>query len=352
MPRNATPTQSGINLISTYAAQTVQAKLTEVSQPPVLLESVTPDLTSSAPAHQTPVGTTAAPLDSTCNQAAFVQDVSVPDNTEFDPGAPFVKTWRLQNDGTCTWTANYNLFFDQGDQLGAPDSVPIGVIVSPGETVDVSVNMQAPEVAGSYKGEWKLRSETNEIFGTGSGANPIWVKILVVTAHGMDFVAQAPAADWRSGSANQPWTPLGFGGDINDPNGVAKIVNGVKLENNRISGNVLLTYPKHDPTGWTSGVYESYLIQSGNHFEARIGFMTNQDGNCGAGNVIFQLRYKEGDNLTELGRWEKSCDGRLQYIDLDLSRIAGKTVQFVLTVRANGSYIDDWAVWNSPQITK
>lgn len=352
MPRNTTPTQSGIDLISTYAAQTVQVQLTQANQPQVTSPVLTPFPTSVPPGQVTPGPGTSTPSTAGCNLATFVQDVSVQDNSAFMPGTPFTKTWRIKNSGSCTWTENYVLFFFKGDQMGAADSVPLGKRVSPGETVDISVNMQAPNESGSYKGEWKLRSEANEVFGTGSNANPIWVQILVATTSSIDFVTQASAATWRSGADNQPAVPLGFGGDINDPNGVAKVVDNLKLENGRMSGKVLLTYPRHDPTGYTSGFYAPYLIQNGNHFEARLGFLANQDGTCGVGKVVFLLRYKEGDQVTELGRWSKSCDGSLLPVDVDLSRIAGKNVQFILTVIADGSFQDDWAVWNSPQITK
>ncbi|HGJ66308.1 TPA: hypothetical protein ENS27_13160, partial [bacterium] len=46
-----------------------------------------------------------------CNWAGFVADVTVPDGTSFAPGAAFIKTWRLKNIGTCTWTGKYGLSF-------------------------------------------------------------------------------------------------------------------------------------------------------------------------------------------------------------------------------------------------
>jgi hypothetical protein len=41
--------------------------------------------------------------------AAFVADVTIPDNTVMAPNQPFTKTWRLRNDGTCTWTNQLGL---------------------------------------------------------------------------------------------------------------------------------------------------------------------------------------------------------------------------------------------------
>ena len=354
MPGRATPTRVGLAPISTFAAQTVQARLTQVSKPPATYEAtiqftITPQLTPEPGQTTTPGAPTSSP---SCNKAKFVKDVSIPDNTGFAPSTHFVKTWRLENIGTCIWTPEYSLFFFQGDKMDAPDSVEFSKNVAPGETVDISVSMTAPGLPGAYKSEWKLRDSSNQVFGVGENANPVWTQILVVTESGLDFISRANSAYWRSGAPNREWVELTFGGAENDPNGAAKIVDNVTLENGRLSGKVLLMVPMHENQGWISGHYQPYLIQQGNHFEARVGFLANPDGTCGAGKVLFKLRYKVGDEITTLGEWSKSCNGSLLSVDLDLSRLAGESVQFILSVLADGSIQDDWAIWNSVQITK
>ena len=37
----------------------------------------------------------------------------MPDNTEIAAGTTFVKTWRLKNNGSCTWTSGYSRVFLQ-----------------------------------------------------------------------------------------------------------------------------------------------------------------------------------------------------------------------------------------------
>src|SRR5678816_1168467 len=81
---------------------------------------------------------------SQCDSAQFVSDLTVPDGTAFGPGAAFTKTWRLSNNGTCTWTTSYSLMWVGGDPLGAAPSVQLPVNVPPGESVDLSVNLTAP----------------------------------------------------------------------------------------------------------------------------------------------------------------------------------------------------------------
>ena len=114
------------------------------------------------------------------NIAEFVTDVAVPDNTEFQPGETFTKTWRIRNAGTCTWTIGYGIVFVDGDQVSAPDFVPLPKTVVAGQTVDVSVQMRAPQPSGTHISNWQLRSDTGETFGVGSDRDGfIWVQIVV-----------------------------------------------------------------------------------------------------------------------------------------------------------------------------
>ena len=64
--------------------------------------------------------TPAAPPAGTCNDAAFVIDITYKDNTVLQPGQSIDKVWRVRNTGTCSWGTNYRLAFDGGDQMGAP----------------------------------------------------------------------------------------------------------------------------------------------------------------------------------------------------------------------------------------
>lgn len=115
-----------------------------------------------------------------CNWAQFVADVNYPDGTELGLSDSFTKTWRLKNIGSCTWTSGYSLVFDHGDQMGAPAAQQLTAgTVAPGGTIDVSVNLKTPNVAGTYQGFFKLRSSDSAVFGIGTDANTaFWVKVV------------------------------------------------------------------------------------------------------------------------------------------------------------------------------
>ena len=89
------------------------------------------------------------------DDAEFITSVTIPDGAEIAPGELFVKTWRMRNTGTCTWTERYSWTFKGGSVLTMVDSKPLD-LVPPGEEVDISVTLVAPESPGTYAGQWQL----------------------------------------------------------------------------------------------------------------------------------------------------------------------------------------------------
>lgn len=188
LPRKeATPTGLGV----TQAYETIQAGLTQTTSPSLGTPSPTRSLFSPTPPTTPPTVTpTRAPTTPAasatsripCDQAVPGNpiDVTIPDDTVLQPGQSFTKTWRLENSGTCTWTKDYAVAFFSGDQMGAKSSVSLAGDVEPGQSVDIAVDMVAPNKAGKYQGNWKLRNDSNVLFGIGpGGAAPFWVRIVV-----------------------------------------------------------------------------------------------------------------------------------------------------------------------------
>jgi hypothetical protein len=356
------PTDPSIDPVLTDAARTIVARLTsDASEPEPSATlgwaqySPTPPLNETpAPAPDTaiPSDTAPVPTQGSCeDKAHFITDVNYPDGTEIEAGAEFTKTWRLQNTGTCTWDPGYAVVFERGDALGGPASKALTTEpIPPQAEVEVSVTLVAPDAPGSYQGYWRLRDPAGQKFGTGeSGDKDFWVKINVGTISGVayDFIAQASKATWVSGGGGGE-VMLNFGGDDGDPNGVAKLKQDIKLENNAQVGRTLVTHPKHVDHGNIYGTFPAYTVQSGDHFKSRLGFLEN----CGEGQVVFQLWYQQGEAQTKLAEWSDSCDRNLVVVDKDLSNLAGEKVQFVLVVSADGSPVDDLVIWGSTRIER
>ena len=178
--------------IYTAAAQTVAAVLTESAPPATPTPASSPTAVVGAAPTETPTispGTlTPAPTSASgtkpCNMAYLVGDITIPDGTLMLPGEKFTKTWRLRNTGSCAWTPDYALIFVRGFPMGAPEEVPMDTVVQPGESVDVSVDMVAPQDPGAYTGFWRLRAADGEVFGLGRDKEVFWVQIVVVVPTG------------------------------------------------------------------------------------------------------------------------------------------------------------------------
>jgi hypothetical protein len=156
--------------LQTAVAATVSAmKPTQAvpatAQPTQVQPTIAPANTQVIPPTQTPLP---------CNSAYFVSE-TIPDGTEYDIGESFVKTWRLKNIGTCTWNTNYQIVFVDGDKMSGPSSKTLSQSVAPGEQIDMSVNLKAPNTAGTYKGFWKVKDDQGAYY-----INNIWVQIKVV----------------------------------------------------------------------------------------------------------------------------------------------------------------------------
>jgi hypothetical protein len=349
LPSNApTPTEQA-NVVLTAAALTVQAQLTQSVPFSTPTLPATPVATNTPltvptlpPASTRPPAASATPL---CDLAQFVRDVNIPDGSQIAPGTAFTKTWRLRNAGVCTWSG-YSLVFESGELMGGT-AQPIGN-VPPGQETDVSVSFTAPATPGTYRGYWRVRNASGGMLPVlgGTQGKSFFVDIRVVaSSSGLDLHTRAGDANWRSGAAT-----LTFGGPETDVNGFAMYRNGQRLEDGSAPSKVLETHPQMVNDGVITGLYPAYTVVSGEHFKARIGFLAVSDGTCGTGNATFQLNYREAGVDKPLGQWSETCDGALRDVDVDLSSLAGKTVQFVLAVLANGSSSQDWAVWVSPQV--
>lgn len=125
-----------------------------------------------------PDGQTVGQKDCT-DEAEFIADVTVLDDEIMPPTLGFTKTWRLENAGTCTWDTNYAVVFVSGDQLDAPDRVPLTQEVPPEEVIDISVQMTAPNLDGTYRSEWLLENELGTQFGI---PGEFWTQIQVTAA--------------------------------------------------------------------------------------------------------------------------------------------------------------------------
>ena len=136
----------------------------------VSVQVVTPPPTPTP----SPTPETAPAIDPSCQPSArFVEDVTVPDDSLFNSGVRFVKTWRLRNDGECRWEPGTTWTFIQGELLDAQSPIEVE-LVDPGRLVEISLDMEAPPAPGTYTSYWRLQRPNGEFFG-----DQAYVRIIV-----------------------------------------------------------------------------------------------------------------------------------------------------------------------------
>lgn len=125
-------------------------------------------------------GTSEAPVAGECtfDTASFVSE-TVEDNSIFQPGQRFTKTWQVKNSGNCTWNDLYALVFVKGNHIDAPGPVALQNTI-PGDMLEISVDLRAP----SEEDVTRARADFEIHDGQGTaitidGGTTLWVSIRV-----------------------------------------------------------------------------------------------------------------------------------------------------------------------------
>ena len=216
---------------------------------------------------------------------AWVADLNLDDKNMtappvLQPGQAFTKSWRLRNAGTCDWSPDFSLTYRSGNVPAAKmggSNFKIGKTVAPGQTIDLSASLVAPQAPGVYQGFWQMANANNKPFG-----ERIWVGI------------QVPAPATAAPPPTQTPAPgISFGVDRTTIN-AGECVN----FNWNVSGvKAVYFYPQGQP-------YQNFGV-------------TGQGGKqmCPTGTTVYELRVERLDGSTEV-----------RQIQINVNAVAGAPV--------------------------
>jgi hypothetical protein len=142
---------------------------------PVSLNSLTPPTSTQAvilPAFVAPTvtGTQYTPTTNPsnlavgCNNLRLISEEMNPSGPVVLPGATFIKTWKVENNGTCTWAYLYRLVFLSGERMEG-ESSRTGNQIEPGKWTRLTVSGKAPARPGTYVGYWRMANQAGTPFG-------------------------------------------------------------------------------------------------------------------------------------------------------------------------------------------
>jgi hypothetical protein len=357
LPSAGTSTAVGPDSLRTVAAMTLDALSTRLAQPSTANPGGTTPIpgnsTATLPPQATP-STTPLPSQTVtpgvaCDQAAFIRDATIPDNTILLPGTAFTKTWEIKNSGSCNWDSTFSLVFgNQGDLMGGPLTTPVVTsgTVAAGQTVQVSVNLVAPQNTGSFKGYWKLQDPTGNVF---FGANQsIWVAIKVVSFdQHFVLIDDLCSAQWRT-TTDANGNLLACPGKEGDSKGYVLRTDSPIFYTRGDNEPTIILGPQKTDNGMIVGTFPPLLIPANTRFRTFAGCGANMD-TCDA-TVILTAQVGDASEQT-LKEWEqKAADFNQIVVDLDAAGLTGKSVVFRIYVRAKGAADQDKILFLSPLI--
>jgi len=106
-----------------------------------------------------------------CDNALFIDNVSMPDFSTVQPGKTFKMTWRFKNLGPCTWTEDYRIIFSYVSDTGKngifdpPSPTHFPDTTLPGELADISIMITAPTEEDGYQVVFRLQNDKGYNFG-------------------------------------------------------------------------------------------------------------------------------------------------------------------------------------------
>jgi uncharacterized protein YkwD len=208
------------------------------TQSPFIPATVVPP--TAVPSTQTPINPSGC-----TDSASFVEDVTVPDHTNFNQGDVIHKVWRVKNTGTCAWNGQYALVFSSGDEMSAHSSTPLSA-TKPGDTLDIALDLVAPSEDGSYRGDFEIDNPSGAAMPIDQ-AKTLWVAITVggattsPTSSGASTSVPAGSTATSSSGAGGPGlvtSTCAFTTDVSRVNDVITAINAYRAQNNLHPYNV------------------------------------------------------------------------------------------------------------------
>lgn len=145
---------------------------------PTFTQTLTPTLTSTPTATDTPTPTFTPTYTSTPTEMIFplcdsnpkydnkfIEDLTFPDGSNVTANEKFIKIWKIENSGTCPWVEGFSLQPFRGSIDEIWEITQSKDYVFPGDTVDISIEIQAPSQGRNWGGCWKMQKDDGSAFG-------------------------------------------------------------------------------------------------------------------------------------------------------------------------------------------
>jgi len=104
----------------------------------------------------------------------YIDDITIPDWTNIEPGTAVDKQWQIENNGTCDWDYRYSLRLTSGESMGSEIEQSL-FPARAGSQVIIQINFITPLEPGTYHSVWQAYNPNGQPFG-----DPISILVVVV----------------------------------------------------------------------------------------------------------------------------------------------------------------------------
>ena len=273
--------------------------------------------------------------------------------SEFYPTEQFHVTWRIRNIGETVWNDEFSIVYAGGESYGQDEPIPLSVEVNPGDIIDLTLVLTAPEELGEYQGEWLLMAPDGEPFGVGyDELKSLHVDINVVKDPIVSHYRMI--YQFYSGYTTALWSDQ-FGPAFSSAQGNIGVYGSVYRDSGVIFEGAIeedeptiVMMPAEGEGGYIQGIFPSYIAGPGDYLSTRVGCLEDNH-RC---DVNLQILVQVvGENEPEIF-WEgtKKFDGEWIKLHKPLAKYADKEIQIIFRVENNGDASGDVIGWFVPVI--
>ena len=353
IPTHPVPSTLDIGKVIEETSAVAMTKIAEtnaISAPSVLEE------TSAPPPTLTP--------DPTPEQAALITQrpkdialllgtLSMAPGSLVYPGEAFHVTWRIRNIGETTWDDSYSLIYIGGEAFGQNPSIPLSVEATPGDIIDLTMVLTAPEQTGAYRGEWLLVAPDGEGFGVGyENPQPLAVDVNIVynTVNLGEHQLRLLFEDYTTAEWRDQHGPafVSAPGNIGVHGAVTRLEDVIFEGEREENEPTLIMEPAQGEGGFIEGRFTPFTVTSNNYFTTYVGCLQEAKF-CDASLKIYvqvvgessPVLYWEGGQIND-GEWVR--------IHQPLEKFRGEEIVIIFRVENNGNATGDKIGWFSPMI--
>lgn len=216
--------------------------------------------------------------------------------------------------------------------------------VHPSQSAAQQTTAQGQQTASKPNSQISSTQSNSTNSGVRTQRLPAKVQPMPITVNGSyDIYANAGKAKWATREGKVANVAVGA-----RSRGAVKQIDKGKLSTGNSASKMIYTHPAPNKDGYIMGVLPQIKLGKSIHFKSAIGFVGNASKSDG---VLFSVYMVDPVSKKRIGRKTRKrvSPKKYEYIDLDLSRYAGKTVSLVMRVDAGATATQDNAVWIAPR---